>query len=298
MRSEPDPRSLPGVAPSLEGLLAHETEGRDDVIDPRFFAALDGRAVTERTWPGWEGPPNLFPMIYSDASLLSATWTLPVDEAAALLPPTERLTPMRLTPGRAALVVFAFDYRRGGLGAYRELGVAVPVLLDARRTPPLWPALRDRLKPGSHPRLGMYAVALPVDRPRACEAGIRLYGLPKLVGEAEFALNADGGRGAMTHDGRRMGDLSVRLAANAPRAKRLDLAFRTLSVLDGRIVRTRYAVVAEGYRGRDGWADFTPGEHPGFAPFHGLALSERPIEVRRVPRLNWIIEEPEDAGPA
>ncbi|MGH8458179.1 MAG: acetoacetate decarboxylase family protein, partial [Nevskiales bacterium] len=185
------------LKPTVSDLLSGETTGRDDLIDPQYFDQLRGHEVFDYSWDGWEHPVSLFPMIYSDVSMVAAAYTLPIGQAQTLLPATARLTPMRLTPWRAVILFFAFDYRRGGLGTYREFGAAIPVLLDAPRALPLIPALRDAWRPNSDPRLGMFAVELPVDQERACVAGIKLYGLPKLVGRSEFEMDGAGGRVSM-----------------------------------------------------------------------------------------------------
>lgn len=242
-------RVLAGESPTVARLMRDETEGRDDLMDPALFRKLDGHPLVEYGWPGWKQQANLFPMVYTDVGHLAATYTIPVEQARALLPKTRRLTPMRLTPSKAVILFFAFDYRRGGLGRYHELGVGIPVLLDAPGAFPFIPALRDKLKPNSDPRLGMYAVELPVNAERACVAGIKLYGLPKRVGESKVMVGASGGEAHMDHAGKRMMGLRVSLPGS-PAPKRYDLSFTTLSIVEGRIVRTVYDTVGEGYRGR------------------------------------------------
>jgi len=288
-------REVPGVQPSLEWSLEYE-EGDDDVIVSGFFDAMATRPALEYTWPGWERPVSRFPMAYSDVSLISATFTIPREQARALVPQSRRLKLVRLTPRRVPITVFAFDYRKGGLGRYHEVGVALPLVLD-RPAPPLLPALAETLRPASWPGFGMHAVELPVDEERACEAGIRLYGLPKVVGKASFEIGPRSGRASLSYEGRKMADLEVALGGRVGAPKRLRLPFTTLTVLDGRVIETRYETVAEGYLHRTGDARFTPGDHPRFARFRQLEFSERPIEVRVIQRLNWIIWGPLDRGP-
>lgn len=290
-------RVLAGESPTVTRLMRDETEGPDDVLDAALFRKLDGHPLVEYGWPGWKHQANLFPMVYTDVGHIAAAYTIPVEQARALLPKTQRLTPMRLTPSKAVILFFAFDYRRGGLGEYHELGVAIPVLLDAPGAWPTIPAVRDWLMPNSDPRLGMYAIELPVNAERACVAGIKLYGLPKRVGQSQVTVSADGGEAHMDHAGKRMMGLSVSLSGS-PAPRRHDLSFTTLSIVEGHIVRTIYDSIGEGYRGRNGQAQFTPGNHPDCARYHGLNLSTRPIELRVIERLNWIIWGPEDLGPA
>jgi len=289
-------RTRSGVVPTLETLLADEAEGRDNLIDPRLFAGLAQQPLVEYDWPGWYGPPNRFPMVYTDVSMVSAAFALPLSQLRPLLPPGTRLTPARVTPWHGLLMVFAFHHHRSGLGRYQELAIATPMFLDAPGRLSMWPLLRETL--GAHdPALGLYMLEMPVDRQRPCEAGIRLYGQPKIVAHAEFALGSQTGLASMEANGQRLAALEV----TAPRTylqRQMNLSFNSFSILEGRMIRSRYAVVGEGYRGARGSAKVAFGEHARFARFAALQLMQRPLETRVCARLNWIVGGPEDLGPA
>jgi hypothetical protein len=264
-------------------MRAHAEAIQDDIVDPQLFAQLDELAVVDR------GPAS-YPLTATNASQLGAMFSIPLEQAWALLPATERLVPVRVTPRRAAISFFAWRVRRSGLGAYHELGVALPVLLDAPKAPsPLPPQLwRD-------PALGLYAVELPVDSERCADAGTSLRGLPHVVGEAEIALDEQGGAARFAFEGQQMADLRVQLA-RWPRERRHDLSFQAYSLLEGRIVRTRFSCIGEGYRGRRGSAEIAFGDHRRAQRLARLSLSRRPLELRVLPRMNWIGWGPEDLG--
>jgi hypothetical protein len=96
-------------------------------------------------------------------------------------------------------------------------------------------------------------------------------------------------------DGEPMARLDVRLGRWA-RHRRLDLSFQAYSLLGGRVVRQRYVAVGDGYRGRRGEAELHFGEHRRAQRLARLELSRRPLEVRALPRVNWISSPPEDLG--
>jgi hypothetical protein len=289
-------RRLDGVAASLENLLAGETEGRDSLIEPRLFEGLSGQPVIEYDWPGNRAAAPRFPMPYTDASMVAASFAVPLADLRPLLPATHRLSPARITPWHGLLTVFAFHHHRSGLGRYQELGIATPMLLDQPRLP-FWPLAFDARRAGSQTALGLYPLEMPCDRSRAAEAGLRLYGLPRLLAHAEFALGSQTGLASLEIDGQRLAALEV----SAPRSflhRRLDLSFTMFSLLEGRLIRNRHAMITDGYRGARGMAKVEFGEHPRFAPLRSLRLMHRPLETRVCSQLNLLVGGPEDLGPA
>jgi len=274
---------------SLEGLLAG-VGGADDLVDA---ALLEGAAAAQRpvVLEAEDGERAAFPLVATDASVLEATFSIPLEQAWALLPATERLVPVRVTPRRAAVSFFAWQVRRGTYGAYHEVGVAMPVVLDAPKPPPPAPPSLWR-----DPAIGLYAVELPVDSERAARAGEALMGLPHAVGMATLEIGERGGHATFALESEPTADLQVRLG-RWPHHRRLDLSFQSYSLLGGRIVRTRYLAVGVGYRGRRGSAVVAFDDRERRAQrLARLELSRRPLELRVVPRMNWIAAAPEDAG--
>jgi hypothetical protein len=280
-----------GASAALDGLLAGAA-GVDEIVDPALFAQLDGRPVLEIGGLGDGQDAVRFPLPVTHAATLGAMFSIPLEQAWALLPATERLVPVRVTPRRAAISFYALRIERGALGPYCELGVVLPVLLDAERVPaPLPPALwRD-------PALGWYCAEMPVDSERSAAVGAILAGLPRVVGEAQIDVHEKGAAARLRFDGRPMAHLEVQVS-RWPRVRRHDLSHQVYSLREGRIVRTRCSMIGEGYRGRRGTAQTGFGEHRRAQRLARLELSRRPLEVAVLARVNRIVWAPEDAGPA
>jgi len=280
-----------GERATLAALLAGGA-GADDIVDPALFAALEESPMLEVGGLGEGQDPVRFPLPVTRARTLSAMFSIPLEQAWALLPATERLVPVRVTPRRAVIGFYVLAIDRGGLGAYHEFGVALPVLLDAGRVPaPLPPSLwRD----GS---LGWYYVEMPVDTERSAAVGTLLSGQPRVVGEAEVEVLERRATARLRFDGRPMAQIDVQLT-RWPRGRRHDLSHRIYSLREGRIVRTRCAMIGEGYRGRRGMVDVSFGEHRRAQRLARLELSRRPLEVAVLRRVNRVVWAPEDAGPA
>lgn len=279
---------------TLGSVMCGVPPDHDDVVDPVFLReTLGAQPLTELTVADAAGEGEhvvRFPMVATDASIMGAVFSLPLEQAEALLPATERLVPVRATPHRAAVSFFAWSVRRGSMGRYHEVGVAIPVTLDPAKQPAPGPPTNWR-----DPAIGLYAVELPVDVPLVARVGASLSGLPHAVGAADVAVDLRGGSASFRLDGEPMARLDVRLSRWA-RHRRLDLSFQAYSLLGGRVVRQRYVAVGDGYRGRRGEAELHFGEHRRAQRLARLELSRRPLEVRALPRVNWISSPPEDLG--
>jgi hypothetical protein len=281
---------------TLAAVMAGMPPEHDDVVDPVLLReTLAAHPLTELTATDPDAERDgthtvRFPVVATDASVLGAMYSIPLEQAWALLPATERLVPVRVTPTRAAASFFAWSVRRGGLGPYRQIGVAIPVALDMAKPPSPAP-------PGNwrNPAIGLYAVELPVDSQRVAQVGAALSGLPHVVGTADVEVDLRGGSAGFALDGEPMARLDVRLSRWA-RHRRFDLTFQAYSLLGGRIVRQRHVSIGDGYRGRRGEAELHFGEHRRAQRLARLELSRRPLEVRALPRVNWISLPPEDLG--
>jgi hypothetical protein len=121
-------------------------------------------------------------------------------------------------------------------------------------------------------------------------------GLPHVTGTAQIAIDERGGHAEFANeDAGLLAALDVRLNRWASH-RRTDLSFTGYSLLGGRIVRTRYHAVGDGYRGRRGHGTVTFGEHRRAQRLRRLDLSRRALEMRVMPRVNFYAGAPEDAG--
>ncbi|HEY5858568.1 MAG TPA: acetoacetate decarboxylase family protein [Aldersonia sp.] len=125
------------------------------------------------------------PIKYYDGTAVIATFIGDPDGVNAALDGTG-LTPALHVGRRPVVAIGLFDYRHTEIGAYREVGLAIPVVPHARRFGIAgWLQLYRR--PTSRAD-GMYVVDLPVTTQIACTAGIEIWGFPKFVTEIAVDL--------------------------------------------------------------------------------------------------------------
>jgi hypothetical protein len=159
-------------------------EGNVTVSDERFFQVP---RTPRRTSQGEID----FPILYYDTSALLAFFLADRASVATVLAGTG-LRP-GVTFGAKALAGLAFyEYRDSSIGAYNEVGVAVPVVPVA--DPPRRGALLELFQDPRQRRLGFYILDLPVTTAVANAGGREIWGYPKFVteiplhfGRGEFA---------------------------------------------------------------------------------------------------------------
>lgn len=135
--------------------------------------------------------------------------------------------------GRTPVFLALVDYRRGDLGAYHEVGLALLV----RRAG----------------RTGPYVHQLPVTQTFTMEAGRELWGLPKWLARADLAVDGPGAACRLaTADGTHVLSVAVRTSRRAlpgtVRGRLAALAPRAGSVLASR-VRARASGIRLGLGG-------------------------------------------------
>lgn len=148
-------------------------------IDDPFFA------YPRTTLPTSEGEVD-FPILYLDTSTLVAGFWVDAHAAAACLQGQDLRLAMTL--GRRAMVMMAFyNYRVTTVGAYNEVGLAIPVV---PRNAPAGTRWMQALTDVDSPRrdLGYYVVHLPVTTAAANAAGREAWGLPKFITPIDFEM--------------------------------------------------------------------------------------------------------------
>lgn len=289
-------RRIEQDAPSLELLLESEGEqAEDDLIQADFFDRIQNQPLIEYVWPNWHFPPNRYPMVSTNASMISGSWTIPLEQAEMLMPATSRLKLLRLSRNTVPLLFIAFQHRRSGFGSYQEMRIGLPVALDAGLRPPGLPLIFDRVRPGQVGNLGFLVIESPVTMERACTAGIKLYGMPKLISDSSFEISNMAGHAMAQHSDMKMVEFSV-TPPSGVQPKVYDLTSQTFSILGERIIRIRTECVGEGYRGIRGKGSLKFGDHPRFSRLRELDFGNTPREVRVFPRINQITWGPEDMG--
>ena len=123
-------------------------------------------------WGRIDGREISFPMEVEAFNAATVLWSVPSDEAAALLP-GDAFEVVEVAPGSAQLVLAACDYVKNPWGDYNEINLG----LLAR------PA-------GAGPEVvGSFVYRMPVDQPFTCEAGNRVMGFPKAVEVIDVAYS-------------------------------------------------------------------------------------------------------------
>jgi hypothetical protein len=116
------------------------------------------------------------PQRYYDWSFVMAHFPAPTRHVETLVP-VDDLHPVEIAPTLSVITLAAFEYRQmATLAPYNEVAIMVPVRYKPRRDIPflplLWPDRYD---------VGFWVHHLPVDTQEACDVGVSVWGLPKVV---------------------------------------------------------------------------------------------------------------------
>lgn len=171
----------------------------------------------------------------------------------------------RYLPGRAIVVLMLMHYIDGDLGQYHEFGTSVMVNPPGSKASGLG-ALRSA---------GAFIHHLPVDQAFTLEAGTKIWGYPKVMGD--FAVR----------EGRRFGfDLSIEGQPVIGMEFRRGLPFRltprqqaqrTYSHRDGITRETAFEHTLDGVRTRFGGVSIRLGDHPYSKELASLGLPKRAL---------------------
>lgn len=187
--------------------------------DGAFFEGL-----TRETVETSRGAVEL-PILYQEASLLTAMWR--VDDALArpLLP--NELEPW-LVLGKAMAMLCIFEYRQTSIGPYGEIGLGVLARKKGTK-PSLVRVLGDLRKEEDQ---ALFVVNLPVSTENARAAGVEIWGYPKYVKEIETRFTRDAVRAELA------GEFTLTMGRGRSLSTR-GLPFVTYSVnAKSRLIRT------------------------------------------------------------
>ncbi len=116
------------------------------------------------TWGEVQGRAITFPMEVEELRAATVLWSVPMEQATALLP-GDSFEVVEIAPHTAQLVVAACDYVRNPWGDYDELNLGFLA------------------RPAGAPAdvIGSFVYRMPVNQEFTCEAGNRVMGFPKTV---------------------------------------------------------------------------------------------------------------------
>ena len=180
----------------------------------------------------WGDRSILFPVFYYDVTTLTAQFIAPLKTIHELLP-SPRLHPLLITPWHCVVSISAFEYRDSDIGAYHEVSISIPVVLD--KPSPLFIGTLNQVPEV----LKVYVHHLPVTTEIACSAGVELAGYPKFVADIAFEREAnwvrcevwEGGKHILTLTGRE-GKLK-----SAPRSR-----MQPITTREGYLLRSEFVV--------------------------------------------------------
>ncbi len=173
------------------------------------------------------------PILYHRTDCSFGVFSADLDATRAVLP-SDRLHPVTVPGGRAAIAVVSYNYIETGVGPYGEIGVAALCTLD-RQAPPVLPAMLEARYPG----FGAFVLHLPVTTRIAREAGRVVWGYPKFVADMAFDFRPEVHRVELREDGQDVLSLDVERRGRVVQDRK---PIVTYSENDGALIRTELPV--------------------------------------------------------
>jgi hypothetical protein len=268
----------------------------DDRFTDPFFARFALRPAPLDLGDGVEKTYS-FPTLYHDVGCAIAIFMCDY-EAARMMMPHPRITPVRMTRGRTLVIFSCYEYRQVlGVWPYNEIAMTIPVMAGARLAPPVVPMLLS----GLFPRFGYYVFAMPVTSKENQIRGNRLWGLPKVTQAIDIERHGDDSvTVAREADGTPYFELAVP-TTGAPTD--FDVAGHLYSKLDGRILKSRtcfkgrFAVQKHmrvlARRGLPADRPYlTLGSGPSARRLRDLGIEPQPFQLRYTPSMNAAFDLP------
>lgn len=132
----------------------------------------------------WQGYHLHVPVFYDEIRSMMLTFLVPTEKVKAELP-GNRLHPMPVMPGKAAVSISVYEYRDSDIGPYNEVIVGIPVSLDK----PL-PLFTGSFRKAPLP-LMVYIHTIPVTTEIARKVGVDFAGYPKFIAQIDFTEEQD-----------------------------------------------------------------------------------------------------------
>jgi hypothetical protein len=202
------------------------------------------------------------------ATITGAAFTASRAGVQELLP--EALTPIRVTPSRAAVAFLCVDYERigrpGAMEPYNEFGVLFPAVPEDAGPFPTLSVLSDG---GSG-----YVWYLPVTTEPAKALGVDVWGFPKVVADIEHHDEGSARQTSVSVDGQSLIDVTVERPPTFP----VSQSSWSYTTRDGEILRERLSLHGE----LGGWpvsrgASYTLGDHPRARQLADLDIGARAL---------------------
>jgi len=156
-------------------------ENRSSFTDP-FFQRFDPHpAATPLRLGGDLSKTYSFPTFYADVTCAIAIFLCNWQRAAEIMPHPS-MKPVNMPGGRSVVLFSCYEYKTVmNLAPYNEIAMTIPIMVNARFSPPLLPLILDFRKKG------YYVFSMPVTSLENQIRGTTIWGLPKIVEEIDIS---------------------------------------------------------------------------------------------------------------
>jgi len=125
-----------------------------------------------------------FPTFYGDVTCAQAIYLCSYEKALKLMP-HEKIKPVRMPGGRAALAISCYEYKNVmGVPPYNEIAFMIAVEVDKEKSPVLLPLIKGT-------NSGFYVFSMPVTSRENCLRGNYIWGLPKVTQKIDIFSEGD-----------------------------------------------------------------------------------------------------------
>jgi hypothetical protein len=233
-----------------------------------------------------EGQTVTMPLVVKHADASVATFLVNASRARDLLPGPE-LDIVELIPGRALLTISCIDYVENDLGQYNEISLSFFVREHGQSPAiPYVGSLADMVRG----RLPTYIYRLPVTTTLSREAGLQIWGFPKVLHDIRFRTKGNHYQCAWDADGKKVFRFSV---GRSDGRTTPDAAMTTYSYIDGVLHSTRFVQGVDELAMRFGRARIELGDHPIADELRGLGLPKGALMSMWIGRMHASFDGPE-----
>ncbi len=125
----------------------------------------------------------LFPTFYGDVTCAIGIFLCSYKKAEALVAKElhPKIKPVKLTKGRSLIAFSCYEYKNVmGVPPYNEIAMAIPVMVNAKFSPPVLPMIMK------FRHFGYYIAGMPVTSYENQVRGNRIWGLPKVTQQIDI----------------------------------------------------------------------------------------------------------------
>jgi hypothetical protein len=232
-----------------------------------------------------DGIPFELPVNSVDNTAFMAAFTIDTAAAAALLPGNE-IYPLRVSAGRALLVVTVIDYVQTDIGKYIEFSVAIACTNGKDQAPPILP--------GVFPwpfGIGQFVIDLPVSTEISVKGGKGIWGMPKHQANLDYVVTDDRVSSQYDLDG----VLVMRIDIARPQGWTIPLRFSGANycTFRGLLMKSYIHFKGKGQFAAGGAAKgtITLGDHPRLDVLRDLDRSDEPVFTAFFPTVDGVLDD-------